>query len=239
MGMSIKAIIPEAEMLLELQPEELAGPLLECMNVLSKQEEESQLNRYNFVESHAFSYPREHLEAIRKALMEAWIWLEREGLLAPRSGAGLHGDWMFITRRGRSLKNSTDLKAFVNGNMLPREQLHPLIASKVWSEFIRGQYDAAVFQAFKEVEVAVRKKGSFADTDIGVDLMRKAFHEFNGPLTDLSLPVPERLALAHLFAGAIGRYKNPGSHRDVIIKNPPEAVEMIMLASLLLRIVVP
>lgn len=93
--------------------------------------------------------------------MKAWTWLEREGLLAPRPRPGLHGDWMFITRRGRSIKNSTDLKSFINGNMLPKAQLHPLIAKKVWPTFVQGAYDTAVFQAFKEVEVGVRTKGNF------------------------------------------------------------------------------
>jgi len=101
--------------------------------------------------------------------MEAWIWLEREGLLAPRPGPGLHGDWMFITRRGRSIKNSTDLKSFINGNMLPKAQLHPLIAKKVWPTFVQGAYDTAEFQAFKEVEVGVRTKGNFDAADIGVN----------------------------------------------------------------------
>ena len=68
---------------------------------------------------------------------------------------------MFITRRGRSIKNSTDLKSFINGNMLPKAQLHPLIAKKVWPTFVQGAYDTAVFQAFKEVEVSVRTKGNF------------------------------------------------------------------------------
>jgi len=82
----------------------------------------------------------------------------------------------------------------------------------------------------------VAAAGHFAPTDIGVDLMRKAFHETTGPLTDMSLPVAERAALAHLFAGAIGRYKNPSSHRHVGV-DAPEAMELIVMASHLLRIV--
>ncbi len=96
--------------------------------------------------------------------------------------------------------------------------------------FSQGEYETAVFQAFKEVEVLVRYTGGYASTDLGVDLMRKAFNKDNGPLTDMSTPVSEREALAHLFAGAIGSYKNPSSHRHVKI-DAEEAVEMIILAS--------
>ena len=67
--------------------------------------------------------------------------------------------------------------------------------------------------------------------------MRKAFDKNDGPLTDMNQPEAEREALAHLFAGAIGSYKNPHSHRTVSITDATEAQEMVMLASHLLRIV--
>lgn len=72
---------------------------------------------------------------------------------------------------------------------------------------------------------------------IGTDLMRAAFHPETGPLTDPTLPKGERKSLAHLFAGAIGSYKNPSSHRTVTIVDRVEAGEMLILSSHLLRIV--
>jgi hypothetical protein len=65
------------------------------------------------------------------------------------------------------------------------------------------------FGAFKAVEESVRQAGDFGPTDVGVPLMRKAFDKDRGPLTDFEQPEGEREALSHLFAGAIGSYKNP------------------------------
>ena len=226
-------IISDSETLLSLEPEELAGVLLEYLN--SKQSNSTDLNKYNFfLPKNFFKYPPEYKEPIKEALMEAWVWLEREGLLAPKPGST--SDWVYITRRGKQIKKATDLDHYQKANILPRKLLHPVIAQKVWSAFIRGEYDTAVFQSFKEVEVAVRTVGGYSASDFGVNLMRKAFHPVTGSLTDLESLESERESLLHLFSGAIGSYKNPHSHRNIVI-SPDEAVEMIILASHLLRII--
>jgi len=68
-------------------------------------------------------------------------------------------------------------------------------------------------------------------------LMRSAFHLNNGKLTDMTRPKAEREATSHLFAGAIGLFKNPSSHRDVNWDEPIECAELIYLANHLLRMV--
>ena len=229
--MTIHALIPDADAWLALEPEELPGVLLQYFNSMPLQEQE-RLNRYNFGLDHTVQdYPRERQNDISCALMEAWGWLEREGLLAPKPGS--QGEWCFITRRGRKLVTQQDVRAYRRSDLLPRQQLYPEIAQKVSASFLRGDYDTAVFQAFKEVAVQVRQTGNFADTDIGVALMRKAFQPETDPLTDGSAPKAEQQALSDLCAGAIGSYKNPHSHRSVTIP-AGEAVGMIILASHLL-----
>jgi uncharacterized protein (TIGR02391 family) len=98
--------------------------------------------------------------------------------------------------------------------------LTPRLASLVQPLFARGDYSKAVFLASKEVEMAVRSAGGFPMTAIGVNLMRDAFKETTGPLTDTTMPVPEQEARRELFSGAIGSYKNPGSHRQVSLNDP-------------------
>ena len=67
--------------------------------------------------------------------------------------------------------------------------------------------------------------------------MRAAFAPDGGPLTDMESEAGERVARMELFAGAIGSYKNPQSHRHVDLDDPAEAAEIIMIATHLLRIV--
>lgn len=51
-------------------------------------------------------------------------------------------------------------------------------------------------------------------------LLRAAFNPSGGPLTDATAEAGEKQARSALFAGAIGSYKNPHSHRDVDLSEP-------------------
>jgi uncharacterized protein (TIGR02391 family) len=104
----------------------------------------------------------------------------------------------------------------------PRAMLHPRIAELVWGDLAAGNYDQAVFKAFREVEIAVRDAGNFEPNLRAVHVMRLAF----GPQGALADPdgVPSEVeALRELFSGAIGSYKNPHSHRTVNIQEVAEA----------------
>jgi uncharacterized protein (TIGR02391 family) len=230
--------IPDPEMLLQLEPEELAGVLLPIIRK-SAVSYQGKVSGYNFC--NAFwqmqeLYPREVVPAVTRAIMEAWNWMMNNGLLAP-DPENSTGDWVFLTRAAEKMQNQTDFEMFRKATLLSKKLLHPRIVETAWPTFIRHKYDTAVFEAFKEVEVAVRTACRYDAKVIGVSLMRQAFHSENGPLTDKSLPEAERQSLSDLFAGSIGSYKNPISHRTVQIDDTSEAGEMLMLASHLLRIV--
>jgi len=226
--MDITQSLPTTESVLQLPPEELGGYLMETLSN-PKAGSPSDLHPNNLTGRTSNHYKNDE---VLEAILEAWAWLVREGLLIPKRDG-----WYFIGQRGQQVKNRQDLDSFRRSNILPKNSLHPIIATAVWSNFIIGKYDIAVFEAFKEVEVAVRTLGGFQLTDLGTDLMSKAFKADTGPLTDMALPQSERNSMLLLFMGAIGLFKNPSSHRHVVLTNPHEAAEMISFASLLMRIV--
>ena len=127
--MSIDSLIPDPKDLIELEPEELAGILMEILNSLPPSEER-QLNRRNFILDGKRRYSRDLEDEVSQALMEAWVRLEREGLLVPRPGST--GEWVNFSRRARKLTTRKQLNHNRVSNQLPRHQLHPRIAEKVW-----------------------------------------------------------------------------------------------------------
>lgn len=222
--------VRNAEEVLDLQPEELGGIILRALV-----EDGGDVHLHNFVvglRQVDEVYLRAFTERIDRAIGEAWSWLEAQGLIASTGDA-----WQFVTRRGKAVSEAQAFADFRKASLLPRELLHPTLSASAWRNFIRGNHDTAVFEAFKAVEEAVRAAAGYSARDIGTDLMRKAFHPDDGPLSDMSVLPAERQALAALFSGAIGSYKNPVSHRTVALQDAFEAGEMLILASHLLRIV--
>ncbi len=230
MSKRLADIFPSPDDLLSLEAEDIAPLLLEYLSQGSGR----QLNRYNFTlqGGEVGHYAGTQYEEVARVVTEAWMVLEREGLLAPEPGQH-SGEWRFITRRGLSLKDRTDFEVYRRGHLLPAKLLDSALATKVRPVFLRGDYDTAVFRAFKEVETRVRSASALGEEMIGVQLMRMAFHPENGPLTDTAQVPGERQAVSDLFAGALGVFKNPSSHRDIKY-GAEEAGTIIRLADFLL-----
>ena len=174
---------------------------------------------------------------MERALREAWAWLLGAGLLLATTEYQENNKVVALSRRAEALAKSPDSVKTFGARRIPKETLHPIIQEDVWALYHRGKYELAVFEAMKAVEVTVRMAAELAPADIGVKLMRKAFDVENGPLTDKAAEHAERQARSDIFAGAIGSYKNPHSHRAVPLDDPDEAAEIIMLANHLLRII--
>jgi uncharacterized protein (TIGR02391 family) len=236
MGKSIPQIVPDVDAFLALEPEAIAGVMLEHLHDRDPSE-------HQFIHPAAISavytfggYDPRKVEACQKRLVEGWAVLENLGLLVrrPSDGQGAY----ILSRRGEATKNGADLKHFQDASLFPRDLVHGSIRTNVYSLFVQGDYEMAVLKAYRLVEIAVRDAcGPGYKEMYGVELIRAAFHTESGPLTRRDEQKSEREALSHLFAGAIGRFKNPSSHRHVVFNDPREAIEMILFANHLLRIV--
>lgn len=233
-------LMPDPEVVCALEADELA---LRILPVLAGRQKQASIyspgiQLADFISGDQLRAYGNREEQVQIAIREAWAWLEGTALLIdhPR----YHGSVMkLLSRRARQLANQPDPQRAVSARRLPKEMLHPSIREDVWALYHRGKYDTAVFEAMKAVEVAVRDTGKMPDSLVGVKLMRAAFSPSPnpGPLTDPNVDGGEQVARMELFAGAIGSYKNPHSHRNVALDDPDEAAEIIMLANHLLRIV--
>ena len=176
------------------------------------------------------------LDALLSRLSDAWAWLEAHGLIGPSSTNPQTGQWQRVTAEGQLVRDDPSAVAKVWSDERLSGDLDPALDS-ARSNFALGDYETAAFAAMKAVEVAVREAAALPNELVGVNLMRKAFSPKDGALRDPGAEGGEQQATADLFAGAIGAYKNPASHRTVKFEDPVEAAEIIQLADLLLRIV--
>lgn len=229
--------LPTPDEIAALLPEELAPYILADLAQISPMDR-GRLNISNYCNSfdgdiHGPMRSLQAREQTRQSLSEAWSLLETLGFVAPDTGQNF--GWYFVTRRGRQAAQSRE--AFERGRkaaQLPAIMLHEELRGAAYDALVRGNFQQAVAEAFRVVEVKVRNASGLEG--VGATLMRAVFHEDTGPLRSGVPDRGERQALPHLFAGAFGWVRNPASHRDVPMDDVTHAIEQLMLASLLLRI---
>jgi uncharacterized protein (TIGR02391 family) len=166
-------------------------------------------------------------------LAEAWAWLVGEGLVARRPDQSV--DAYFVTYRGHQLVDDSDPHRRLLAERRLSIDLHPRLEHRIRTQFLLGEVELAAFAAMREVEIRVRERAGAPESEIGVKLMRAAFRD-GGPLRRPDHDAGEENARMELFAGAIGLFKNPSSHREVDYSDPVVATEIILLADLLLRL---
>ena len=233
----LREFLPDPQIFLEMEPEEIAPNLLKYLD--QNQHEETGFNLHNLIISDSIyrefeQFGRENRDDIAEHIALAWNYLHVEDLIVPRSG---DLNWFKVTKRGVAVaENATAEQAFRSARTLPKTLFHPVIRDTVLSDFVRGRYDNAVANAFREVEILVRSQGRFSQSDHGKEMLTAAFRATSGNLTDQNAPIAEQEALLQLFLGAYRSYRNPTSHRHVPLE-AEQAAEMIVLASHLYKIV--
>ena len=183
--------LPDPEAVVAMEPEELGAKLLFVLRK-HQQRERNHLHLQCICNDDIFrsvngsvAYPREQADQIKTAFLEAWDWLEREGLIIPEPGQSQGSGWRRFSRRAQRIEDEPAFVQYELGRRVPRESLNKRIRDKVWMAFVRGEFDVAVFQAMKAVEVAVREAAGLPAGTLGVKLMREAFAPANGKLTNL------------------------------------------------------
>lgn len=219
---------PTAEELRTLPTAEIALILLASL--------EDQPNPNNILRGHQEAHSRNgerDSDYLMQRVSDAWSWLVANALVGPHH-LNTPSDWYRVTQRGREVVAAGSTQSLLAEQRLP-EDLHPEL-KEARSQFRAGKAEIAVFAAMRQVEVRLRGLSGAGDDMIGVSLARHALKPEGGPLTDQRLEAGEREAISHLFAGALGAFKNPTSHRVVDFDDPAVAADIILLADLLMRL---
>ena len=114
--------------------------------------------------------------------------------------------------------------------------IHPAISAVSVKLFDDGHYSQATFEAFKYLDIQVKKLSNINDS--GFKLMMAALSEANPKikLTPLGTQseIDEQMGYKHIFAGAMSAIRNPRGH-DINIDPIDRCLDHLSFASVLLR----
>lgn len=148
--------------------------------------------------------------------------------------------WYKIEKLGRFRWKSEPVSMKVSSleGLFESLNLHPVIKKVSGKLFKDGHYESAIFEAYKAIEVHVKKKSGVTNRE-GKDLMAYVFKRDNpvirlNPLNTRS-DRDEQEGFQFIFMGAMIGIRNPKAH-DLIVQNDAHrTLEYLSLASLLLK----
>ncbi len=172
-----------------------------------------------------------------RAVREAIEWARRELLLVQHANSTPPSDGLMLSRRGLNFTRD-HIERLRLERILPDILLHDRIRRVCIDIFNTGHHQAAVFEAFRILEVAIREAAGYGSNEHGESMINDAFNEKKGgPLVDAAAPESEQRAMRFMMVGSNGLFRNPRGHRDVELDDPKEAAELLIVASHLLRMV--
>lgn len=160
--------------------------------------------------------------------------LERDGYI--QRVVGIRFESYKLTRKALKITNQD-----IERMSLPKVDLIELLSprhdliKKVYDDYLVGDYESAIFNAYKLLEVSVRKKAELPLSDNVSKLMADAFKPDCGRLKYPDRETPgEQQGIQLLMAGAIMFFKSPRSHRTVILEDPNTVMNVLAFARFLL-----
>jgi uncharacterized protein (TIGR02391 family) len=179
---------------------------------------------------------RQERQDLKALVGDAWDWLVKEGYLTADPSQAT-STWVVLTQKGGKLLEQPRSKAiaFARAVTSLNHDLHPRLEQVgVGNVFRRGDLDHALRDAFRDVEHVARELSGL-NIASPVLLFEQAFAPPAGPLCDATQSRSEQLARQRFFMGAFGQYRNAPNHTYVSF-DPAEAIEVVLLASLLMRL---
>jgi uncharacterized protein (TIGR02391 family) len=160
--------------------------------------------------------------------------LDRDGYIT-QDPDQTHAPFKMLTAQGKKVAaealENMRLQSLNIDEVVSRDELRSLVRD----DYNAGDYETAIFKAFRHLEESVRKKTNQPPQVIGVNLMTVAFRANGGLLKHPEAQVDaEAEALHQLMRGAIGWFKNPSSHRTVGYDDEHQAAHVLGFANLLL-----
>lgn len=159
--------------------------------------------------------------------------------------AGL-SDLDVLTVKTNALREAFGYKTQTRGMSINNLELfdalssHPKIIKVSRKLFADGHYAQAIFEAFKAVNNAVKKKSGVTDKD-GQALMAWVFNEEKPILKLNSLRTQsdkdEQIGFKLLYMGAMTGIRNPKAHDHILQTDPLRTLKYLAFASLLMEII--